>query len=45
MQALSFDGKSLEYFRIWIVNTLLTIVTVGLYYPWAKVRTDRKSVV
>ena len=41
MQALSFDGKSLEYFRIWIVNTLLTIVTVGLYYPWAKVRTNR----
>ena len=41
MQALSFDGKSLEYFRIWIVNTLLTIVTVGLYFPWAKVRTNR----
>ncbi|MCP4934144.1 MAG: DUF898 domain-containing protein [bacterium] len=41
MQALSFDGKSLEYFRIWIVNILLTIVTVGLYFPWAKVRTNR----
>ncbi len=41
MQALNFDGKSFEYFRIWIVNVLLTIVTFGLYFPWAKVRTNR----
>jgi len=41
MQALSFDGKSFEYFKIWIVNILLTIVTLGIYYPWAKVRTNR----
>jgi uncharacterized membrane protein YjgN (DUF898 family) len=34
-----FTGDSLEYFKIWIVNILLTIITVGLYSPWAKVRT------
>lgn len=33
-----FTGSGSEYFRIWIVNLLLTIVTLGLYYPWAKVR-------
>ncbi|MDP2368253.1 YjgN family protein [Rhodoferax sp.] len=33
-----FTGSGSEYFRIWIVNLLLMIVTLGLYYPWAKVR-------
>lgn len=33
-----FTGSGSEYFRIWIVNLLLTIVTIGLYFPWAKVR-------
>lgn len=33
-----FDGKAGEYFGIWIVNILLTLVTLGLYTPWAKVR-------
>jgi len=41
MNALSFKGKGLEYFKIWIVNILLTIITLGLYYPWAKVRNRR----
>jgi uncharacterized membrane protein YjgN (DUF898 family) len=36
---LSFTGSGSEYFRIWIVNTLLTIVTLGVYSAWAKVRT------
>lgn len=35
---LAFSGSGSEYFRIWIVNLLLTLVTLGLYYPWAKVR-------
>ncbi|WP_394789977.1 YjgN family protein [Rhodoferax sp.] len=35
---IAFTGSGSEYFRIWIVNLLLTLVTVGLYYPWAKVR-------
>jgi len=38
MNTLRFDGEGFEYFKIWIVNTLLIIVTLGLYYPWAKVR-------
>ncbi len=36
---LTFTGTGSEYFRIWIVNTLLTIVTFGIYSAWAKVRT------
>ncbi|HEU4780338.1 MAG TPA: YjgN family protein [Steroidobacteraceae bacterium] len=33
-----FRGSGSEYFRIWIVNLLLTIVTLGIYSAWAKVR-------
>jgi uncharacterized membrane protein YjgN (DUF898 family) len=36
--ALTFTGSGGEYFRIWIVNLLLTIVTFGIYSAWAKVR-------
>jgi uncharacterized membrane protein YjgN (DUF898 family) len=36
--AFEFHGNGSEYFRIWIVNILLTIVTLGIYSPWAKVR-------
>ncbi|MFJ2990033.1 YjgN family protein [Collimonas sp. NPDC087041] len=34
----SFTGRGGEYFRIWIVNLLLSIVTLGIYSAWAKVR-------
>ncbi|HET8871060.1 MAG TPA: YjgN family protein, partial [Aquabacterium sp.] len=34
----SFTGSGSEYFRIWIVNLLLTLVTLGVYSAWAKVR-------
>lgn len=37
----SFTGTTGEYFRIWIVNLLLSIVTLGFYWPWAMVRTRR----
>ncbi|MGM0569810.1 YjgN family protein [Marinobacter sp.] len=33
-----FNGNGKEYFGIWIVNILLTIVTLGIYSAWAKVR-------
>jgi uncharacterized membrane protein YjgN (DUF898 family) len=33
-----FTGSGREYFRIWIVNLLLTVVTLGIYSAWAKVR-------
>jgi uncharacterized membrane protein YjgN (DUF898 family) len=36
--SIEFTGSGSEYFRIWIVNLLLLVVTVGIYYPWAKVR-------
>ncbi|MGB1254946.1 MAG: YjgN family protein [Thiolinea sp.] len=36
-----FTGKGDEYFKIWIVNILLSIITVGIYSAWAKVRTQR----
>ena len=32
-----FEGKAGEYFRIWIVNLFLSIITLGIYSPWAKV--------
>lgn len=35
---MSFTGQAGEYFRIWIVNLCLTIVTLGIYLPWAIVR-------
>jgi uncharacterized membrane protein YjgN (DUF898 family) len=35
---IEFTGSGSEYFRIWVVNLLLLLVTLGLYYPWAKVR-------
>lgn len=38
LHTIRFTGSGSEYFRIWIVNLLLTLVTLGLYYPWAKTR-------
>jgi len=37
-QHFEFTGTGAEYFRIWIVNLLLTISTLGIYSAWAKVR-------
>lgn len=36
-----FRGKAGEWFGIWIVNLLLSIVTIGIYSAWAKVRTKK----
>lgn len=33
-----FSGDGAEYFRIWIVNWLLTVATLGIYSAWAKTR-------
>lgn len=35
---VEFTGKGMEYFKIWIVNIFLTILTLGIYSAWAKVR-------
>lgn len=37
-QPLIFTGQGSEYFRIWIVNLFLSVITLGFYSPWAKVR-------
>lgn len=37
-QRLRFTGSGAEYFRIWAVNLTLTVLTLGLYSAWAKVR-------
>ncbi len=36
--AVEFTGSGSEYFRIWLVNLLLTLVTLTLYHPFAKAR-------
>ncbi|MEM7149596.1 MAG: DUF898 family protein, partial [Pseudomonadota bacterium] len=38
---VQFSGKSGEFFGIWSVNILLSIITLGIYSAWAKVRTYR----
>ncbi len=38
---LEFTGQAGEYFRIWIVNLCLSVLTLGVYSAWAKVRTQR----
>jgi uncharacterized membrane protein YjgN (DUF898 family) len=39
--AFEFRGSGREYFSIWIVNLALTVITLGIYGAWAKVRTQR----
>lgn len=36
----AFTGNGSEYFRIWIVNLFLTLITLGIYSAWAKVRRE-----
>jgi len=40
-QFLKFHATGSEYFRIWIVNLLLSIITLGIYSAWAKVRRNQ----
>ena len=40
-EQFTFTGTTREYFGIWIVNVFLTIVTLGIYSAWAKVRRQR----
>ena len=35
---LSFHGQGKKYFGILLKNWLLTLITLGIYYPWAKVK-------
>lgn len=38
---IEFTGRAGEYFGIWLSNTVLSILTVGIYSAWAKVRRSR----
>jgi len=38
---IEFKGDGLEYFKIWVVNIVLSIVTLGIYSAWATVRNKR----
>lgn len=38
---LRFTGSGWEYFRIWVANTALTLLTLGVFSAWATVRTRR----
>lgn len=38
---LTFTGTGAEYFRIWVVHVLLSVLTLGIYSAWAKVRKAR----
>ena len=38
---VDFTADGWEYFRLWITNIALTLVTFGVYSAWAKVRSRR----
>lgn len=38
---VALNARAADYARIWIVNLLLTLLTLGLYLPWARVRSQR----
>jgi uncharacterized membrane protein YjgN (DUF898 family) len=35
---LEFHGSGKDFFAVTIVNWILTIITLGFYYPWAKAK-------
>lgn len=38
---VQFEGSGRIYFRIWITNLLLSLLTLGIYSAWAKVRREQ----
>lgn len=38
---VNFIGNAGDYFRIWITNLILNLLTLGVYSPWAKIREKR----
>lgn len=40
-QRLRFTGRGADYFRIWVVQLLLSLLSLGVYSAWAKVRKAR----
>lgn len=40
-EKFEFRGSAREWFGIWIVNLLLSVLTLGIYSAWAKVRAKK----
>lgn len=38
---INFSASTWGYTKLWLINVLLTILTLGLYGPWAKVRNNQ----
>lgn len=38
---MHFEGSAFEYYKIWFVNLILSIVSFGIYSAWAKVRKQK----
>lgn len=36
-----FNGSGFEYFKLWLVNVLVCVLSAGVLYPWAQVRSLR----
>lgn len=36
-----FSGSGVEYFKLWLVNVLVCVLSAGILYPWAQVRSLR----
>ena len=41
IQRFAFTGRTPEYFRIWAVSLCLSLLTLGIYSAWGKVRKRR----
>lgn len=41
LHKFEFIGNGSDFFKIWITNILLSIITLGIYSPWAKVRNNQ----
>lgn len=39
--SVEFTGSAWEYFRVWVVNTFLSLLTLGVFSAWGKVRKKR----
>lgn len=39
--SVEFHGDGREYLRIWLVNVALSVLTLGIYSAWAKVRREK----
>ena len=37
----AFSGRTADYFRIWAVSLCLSLLTLGIYSAWGKVRKRR----